>query len=213
MKTSHKLLRASLLIWLGLAMQPLAGATEYFVSLGGNDGNPGTLDKAFRTIAKGVSVLKAGDVLNLRQGVYVEPVDIAGKTGPILIRSYPGEHAYIDGSLPQFRQNHNSDWVRAVLVDPAAPPDEYISVETFTQQFVNRGAFLDHNPYTRLITYSKLEDLRAPNQTFDKLNAADPRPGPAVFLECEAADPDQACATYPGQDHRFKPAGYRHPWV
>jgi hypothetical protein len=194
-------------------MQPLAGATEYFVSLGGNDGNPGTLDKAFRTIAKGVSVLKAGDVLNLRHGVYIEPVDIAGKAGPIVIRSYPGEHAYIDGSLPQFRKNNNSDWVRAVLVDPTAHPDEYISVEMFTQEFVNRGAFLDRNPYTRLITYSKLEDLRATNQTFDKLNAADPRPGPAVFLECEAADTDQACATYPGQDHRFKPAGYRHPWV
>ncbi|MEO8627705.1 MAG: right-handed parallel beta-helix repeat-containing protein [Betaproteobacteria bacterium] len=214
MKISDKLLRASLLILLALAIQPLAGATEYFVSLAGKDANPGTpVDKAFRTIAKGISVLKAGDILSLRHGVYVEPVNIAGKVGPIVIRSYPGEHAYIDGSLAQFRKKNNSDWMRAVLVDPAAHPEEYISVGTFNQDFVNRGAFLDRNPYTRLITYSKIEDLRAPNQTFDKIGAADARPGPAVFLECPADDPDQACETYPGQDHRFKPAGYRHPWV
>jgi hypothetical protein len=31
---------------------------------------------------------------------------------------------------------------------------------------MNRGAFLDHEPYTRLITHSQLKDLRSKNQTF-----------------------------------------------
>ena len=34
---------------------------------------------------------------------------------------------------------------------------------------VNRGAFLDLTPYTRLITYSKLNDLRSENETFEKI--------------------------------------------
>jgi hypothetical protein len=33
---------------------------------------------------------------------------------------------------------------------------------------VTRGAFLDRHPYTRLITCSQLEDLRAQNQVFNK---------------------------------------------
>src|SRR3712207_5734094 len=70
-----------------------ATGVEYYVSQSGNDNNPGSLSQPFRTIAKGISVLQAGDTLNLRRGIHVEPVEIAGKhgtaTNPIVIRSYP----------------------------------------------------------------------------------------------------------------------------
>ena len=154
-----------------------APGRECFVSLAGRDTNPGTITQPFRTIAKGVSVVQAGDVLSLRQGVYVEPVKIAGKQGtatrPIVIRSYPGEQATIDGSVPEFRTLNNQDWVPAS--GPGALPDEYVSRRTFTDSV--RGAFLDRTPYTRLITYSRLEDFRATNATFDQIT--DPlRPTP-----------------------------------
>jgi hypothetical protein len=80
-------------------------------------------------------------------------------------------------------------------VDPAAAPDEYVSAMTFADDVVNRGAFLDRNPYTRLITYSNLNDLRAVNETFDAIGTGDPRPGPPVT------------------DEDGNPLGYRHPWV
>ena len=88
---------------------------ECFVSLSGNDANPGTITQPFRTIAKGVSVVQAGDVLNLRSGVYVEPVGIAGKHGTATAadrdpRPIPGSSAFIDGSLPEFRTLNNDDW-------------------------------------------------------------------------------------------------------
>src|SRR5687768_5483798 len=140
--------------------------SEYYVSKSGNDNNPGAITRPFRTIAKGVSVLKAGDILNLRGGVYVESVDIARKLGTptdnILIRSYPGEQAYIDGSLPQFRTLNNADWEPARQFDQNAREDEYVSKEVFSEgltnedKVVNRGAFLARTPYTRLITYSNL---------------------------------------------------------
>jgi hypothetical protein len=187
-----------------LAQQPRpeASGREYYVAPSGNDDHPGTFALPFRTIAKGMSLLQPGDVLNLRRGVYVEPVVVAGKHGtpaqPILIRSYPGEHAYVNGSVSPFRQLPNTDWEPASRHDAHAHPEEYVSVAVFTD-FI-RGAFLDRTPYTRLIKYSRLEDLRAANETFEKItDPDDPRPGPEV-ADC---DGDGHCV----------PAGFRFPWV
>ena len=173
---------------------------EYFVSTSGNDTNPGSQDRPFRTVGKGVGVLLAGDVLNLRHGIYVGPVNIAGKHGtaddPIVIRSYPGEHAYIDGTLTEFRRPNNDDWIPANSLHVEAVDDEYVSAMTFADDLVNRGAFLDRNPYTRLVTYSNINDLRADNETFDQIfDGSDPRPGPAVT------------------DEKGNPLGHRRPWV
>jgi hypothetical protein len=113
-----------------------APGRECFVSLAGNDANPGRITQPFRTIAKGVSIVQAGDVLSLRSGVYVEPVVIAGKHGtsaqPLVIRSYPGERAFIDGSVTEFRTLNNQDWEKASLSDPSALPDEYVSVSNYS---------------------------------------------------------------------------------
>ncbi|HYC60361.1 MAG TPA: right-handed parallel beta-helix repeat-containing protein [Thermoanaerobaculia bacterium] len=85
-------------------MNPLLGlvlAATYFVAPGGNDHHPGTKDRPFQTITHGVSVLKAGDELQVRGGVYresVRVVDLHGTEGaPIRIRAYPGEKPVIDG--------------------------------------------------------------------------------------------------------------------
>jgi hypothetical protein len=213
------LLKACLLTGSLLIAQSAAFAAEYYVSLSGKDSNPGSIDAPFRTVVKGIGALAAaGDILNLRHGVYLETVDVANKHGaagnPIVIRSYPGEHAYIDGGLSLFRRNNNADWEPAVLHDPAAHPHEYVSTTVLTQARVNRGAFLDRNPYTRLITYSNINDLRAANQTFENIiDPSDPRPGPAAYEKCNSADQDEACTQYAGDDARYKPTGYRRPWV
>jgi hypothetical protein len=213
MSAVERLLKTCLLTgWLVIA-QSAAFAAKCYVRLSEKDTNSGTIDAPFRTIGKGVSVLGgAGDILNLRHGVYVETVDVANKHGaagnPIVIRSYPGEHVYIDGSLSLFRQKNNTDWERAVLYDPAAHPDEYVSATALTQARVNRGAFLDRNPYTRLITYSNINDFRAANQTFENIaDPSDPRPGPAVYDKCNPTDQDAACKQYAGDNARYKPAG------
>jgi hypothetical protein len=187
---------------------------ECFVSRGGNDLNPGTLDQPFRTIAKGVSVLQAGDILNLRRGIYVEPVSVQGKHGtaanPIVIRSYPGEAAYIDGSVAAFRQGNNHDWEPASLYDPNAHPDEYVSVPLFADHI--RGAFADRNPYTRLITYSRLEDLRASNETFEAItDPTDPRPGPPV-VDCDA-NLENCVSAVRCDDNGDNCQPFRFPWV
>lgn len=156
---------------------------EFFVSTSGSDANLGTSAKPFLTITRGVNELKAGDILTLREGNYVESVLIKEKHGslrrPIVIRSKEGEHATIDGSVLQFRSDNNNDWEPASRHDSNAVKDEFVSCDTFPldspEDNVNRGAFLDREPYTRLITYSRLEDLRAENQTFDNLKPDDTR--------------------------------------
>ena len=49
---------------------------EYFVSPDGNDKNPGTLKKPFRTIQKAVKSVKSGDICFIRGGRYEESIKI-----------------------------------------------------------------------------------------------------------------------------------------
>ncbi len=49
-----------------------AAATTYYVSTSGNDSNAGTQSAPFRTLNKGVSVLKPGDTLRVVAGTYAE---------------------------------------------------------------------------------------------------------------------------------------------
>jgi hypothetical protein len=72
-----------------------------------------------------------------------------------------------------FRVAGNSEWRPAKEVDPDAHPEEYISTRVFPHgedDGVRHGAFLDRPAHTRLITYSRLEDLRAINQQFGRLS-------------------------------------------
>ena len=74
----------------------------YFVSPSGSDSNPGTLARPWKTIGKAVSIVKPGDILYVRQGVYNEKVNFKTSgtaTNPILILNYPGENPIIDGKF------------------------------------------------------------------------------------------------------------------
>ena len=102
--------KSVLLLFLFL-MFHLCGATEYFVSLNGDDSNPGTLEKPWRHVQQAVSVLQPGDICNIREGRYSEEVSISGLQGspgnPITFRSYLGENVVFDGTVPL-----KSDWER-----------------------------------------------------------------------------------------------------
>lgn len=75
----------------------------YFVAPGGNDGNPGTIDRPFATVQHCASIAKAGDRCILRAGVYretVRPARSGTKDAPIRFESYPGEKATLSGADP-----------------------------------------------------------------------------------------------------------------
>lgn len=82
---------------------------NYYVSPTGNDGNPGTIDKPFKSWDKIIDVVKAGDLVYLRGGTYYHSARckgngcyLKGKSGStgkyIRLWAYPGETPVLDGS-------------------------------------------------------------------------------------------------------------------
>jgi hypothetical protein len=54
--------------------EPRTQARVYYVSVEGNDANPGTADKPFRTVQKGADACGPGETVRIRGGVYAERV-------------------------------------------------------------------------------------------------------------------------------------------
>lgn len=78
-----------------------AGQT-YYVAANGDDANPGTEAKPFKTVQQTAGILKAGDTVLIRAGRY--PMftvrNLHGTAeAPITFKSYPGEKANIDRGL------------------------------------------------------------------------------------------------------------------
>jgi hypothetical protein len=81
----------------------LATGQTYYVSTTGLDSNSGTTTELpWRHIQYAASLAAAGDIINVRAGVYNEAVTVSGSgsatAGPITFQSYPGELATVDGT-------------------------------------------------------------------------------------------------------------------
>ena len=151
---------------------------EYVMSPEWLDRAAGTSGDPFRTIQHVVGALAAGDVLAVRGGSYVENVQVTKvdtATALICIRSHDGDAACVaraepvdvEGDLAAFRTLNNLEWRPAIDTHPDTHPDEYVSERVFAtgqSTGVRHGAFVDREPYTRLINYLSLFDLCAEKQ-------------------------------------------------
>lgn len=54
-----------------------AASNTYYVSTTGSDSNSGSLSAPFKTFAKAISILQAGDTLRVEAGVYTEPLTLS----------------------------------------------------------------------------------------------------------------------------------------
>jgi len=73
--------------------------TQLFVSTEGDDENPGTRSKPWRTIAKGINSIRPGEMLVIRSGTYEEEIDMptnATEAQPIVIRGEGATKTIID---------------------------------------------------------------------------------------------------------------------
>jgi hypothetical protein len=79
----------------------------YYVSTDGNDQNPGTIDRPWKSIQHAAEVLEPGESVYVRGGVYNEMVfvEVSGSEsgGSITFQSYPDETAVLDGSGLTYR--------------------------------------------------------------------------------------------------------------
>ena len=82
-----------------------AQAATYYVSSSGSDSNSGTSTSApFRTFARAVKPLRAGDTLYIRGGTWTQQLDLMNTSGTssawIKIAGYPGETVTIRYAEP-----------------------------------------------------------------------------------------------------------------
>ncbi len=96
-------MRISILATVAIAVFFAGGiqAASYFVAPSGSDNNPGTIAAPFQTIQRAANAAVAGDVVEIRAGVYRETVIPAnsGSVGaPVTFRAYNGESVTVSGA-------------------------------------------------------------------------------------------------------------------
>jgi hypothetical protein len=86
-----------------MSVNAQAGKT-YYVATNGNDANSGTEALPFRNLVKGLSVLKPGDTLLVKAGVYREELYNKIPSGaswqqPVTFKAYPGQQVILQPNL------------------------------------------------------------------------------------------------------------------
>ena len=110
---------------------PIPNEPTFFVDAKkGDDANDGSQAKPWKSIQHGVHRLKPGNTLFLRGGVYYEKIRLT-KSGtaeaPIVIASYPGEMATIDGGLREYHDSPETSWEPA----KGGVEGEYVSTKAY----------------------------------------------------------------------------------
>ncbi len=77
-------------------------ADTFYVSVSGDDANPGTLEEPFSSIQCAVDRMGPGDTCYIRGGTYHEAVDLSGVTGssgePVTLKNYQDEIVVLEGT-------------------------------------------------------------------------------------------------------------------
>ncbi|MBX2858571.1 MAG: DUF1565 domain-containing protein [Cellvibrionaceae bacterium] len=123
--SNHVLLRL-MYVFVFLVPQVSLGAT-YYVSKNGYDGNDGSSSAPFLTIKKAASVVKSGDIVQIREGTYVEKsitpaasgssnnyicFQIADNTGNVVLK-HPANS--VDDKTPVFNLSNRSHiWIEGL---------------------------------------------------------------------------------------------------
>jgi len=211
-------------IWLQFSDVP-AGPTHIILDQdSGDDANSGEVGHPIKTVARAKEILKPGDTLFIREGIYLGHTSFSQLQGtagaPITIRAYPGEKVMFSHSLPDFMVADNDAWEKPT--DPNAHPEEWVSKKSYpapggSADSWSRGAFIDGDRYNRLATYSALEDLRAENEKHDRifegLHDDDTRPGPWVMDAKTKQKKIWQGQTNPPSADPLHGKTYRMPWL
>jgi alpha-L-arabinofuranosidase len=93
---------------------------EYFVSVSGNNTNPGSREQPFLTIQKAADVMQPGDVCIVRAGTYREWVKPArggnSELNRIVYKAAPGEEVIIKGSeiVTNWKKQEGNVWMAEI---------------------------------------------------------------------------------------------------
>jgi parallel beta-helix repeat protein len=157
-------------------------AAAYYVDGGnrvGNDGNPGTEARPFKTIGRGVQSLQPGDTLLIKAGTYRETV-ILTRSGtqahPIRIQAYPGDEGkvIIDAAEPVIQWQKcagpgdcdgNPYWEHIYVADVSALVWSHTDSEFAVRQVFQHGELLNRSRYPD-VGWSYPTSVADPTRTF-----------------------------------------------
>lgn len=108
----------------------------------GDDANDGSRDKPFKSLAAATVNLQPGDTVVLRGGVYYGHTVLAARGAadqPIIVRSWPGETAILDGGISDFAISPEYAWEPC----PDGAPGEYRSTKNHANLNSGRGGDAD----------------------------------------------------------------------
>jgi PKD domain len=170
----------------GIGRAPIqAAGVQYYVDpVAGNDTPAGGSSGApWKTTAYALSRIillpaesQAGLVLNLKANTLYPSLAIPSTVHgtpdqPMVIQPWCGSRVVFDGGEPRFRRPGAWEPVPGQV-------DEWRTKETFATapgERVAWGQIMDTK--LRLITYSRIEDMRAANESYQRVPLSDPRPG------------------------------------
>ena len=160
-------------IFIASTLGAKAYAATYYISPTGSDANQGSIEYPWSSLGYAQTRLQPGDILYLRGGTYYESgirLRISGSsTQPIIIQSYTGERAIIDGGVPYFNSAPNSEWE---LVDQKI--HLYRSIRTFGGSYV-QAWITDYD--SQIIEYSSTIHMESQNYVVSGLNPVYSGPG------------------------------------
>jgi hypothetical protein len=167
-----------------------AGPARFVDAKRGDDQNDGSEQRPWKTLQHGVRQLRPGDTLYLRAGNYDEHVVVEAsgtREQPITVRSFPGELVFINGGLPEFRDNPAEAWEPC----PEGAEGEFWSTKTYpdlggrAQETNLLGNFADS--MIALQGYHFHGDLRSNNPYWNIDNKSDKEQnvycGPGVYYD------------------------------
>ena len=141
-----------------LTLSYMVVAKDYFLATSGKDTNSGTIDKPFKTMKKALSVLKAGDTLNIRGGVYPIGirVEISGtRENPITIQAYKDEKVDFRGTYGDdkvYNTNQNSAKNSFIVTG------DWLIFKNFEVSHGANGLFIKSNSAHNIFKNLKLHD-------------------------------------------------------
>lgn len=115
----------------------LQASTNYYVSPTGNDSSAGTESAPFRTLAKALSIIKAGNTLYIRAGTYAAPAtgwnfaNSGTASQPITVTNYPGERVVLSADSSK----SGNYIIKCLQVSPAVDNIRIIGTDVVSQAY------------------------------------------------------------------------------
>lgn len=164
-----------------------ADAATYYVATTGSDSNPGTLAQPFRTINRGAMILKPGDTLYIRGGIYPEYLynSIPGGTSwaaPVTVAAYPGETVTIQPPSGSARVLYWEGKVKQFIIIDGLILDAVNTLDGGNVVKIACAKFYDTNT-----AYDCAHHIRIQNSELKNAK------GPGVLIGGSSLDPNEGC--------------------